>query len=478
MPRSAALPARVRVVRAVDPLVLALVAVVFFIALKLSSYRSFGVHGEAANFEYMLWSVLRGEPLRQSAVDSHFFSQHFSPILYALAPLYSIFRSPVFLLVLQASVAALAVIPLYWLSRTSLQNRWGAVAIGAAYLTQRHLSYGLMYDFHMEIFYPLLYFSVFLFMERRKWPLFYLFLLLTITVKEDANVANAGLGMFLIAQRQYRHGIATLVLSLSILLVTFGLIFPYFRRDLLESGYQFAHYWTGYGDSIRDVIGGMLDPGKHAEVILTGTKLRKMFTLFANFGFLPLGTWTGALFLVGPNWFMLYSSEQRLLHGPLIYYGLLAIPFLFFSSIRTLRRLQERNWVGARYAVVVGAVVLLLVCLANSRIFQQLRPEAWRRDERFHVAEAMIEAVPSTAAVSAQIDLQAHFPIRRVRSQIPRDIDCAEYLLFDLLGNTYPLSREENRALADSLRGSSDWTVISEDAGFALFHRTSEALWN
>lgn len=456
-----------------DLLVITLVSLTFFIALKIHQYFAFGVHGELANFEYMIWSTLEGRFLALDSSGTSFFSQHVSPILLGLVPLYAVFRSPLMFLVVQACAAGLAVIPLYLLVDRCLESRASAIAITLSYFFSRVLNYGLMYDFHMEIFFPLLFFCAFWAMEGHRWGWFYLFLLLALSVKEDAGIASLGLGLYLVSTRRRKHGLAAVVISATWLLLSFLVVIPWFRRGLEHTGYMFASYWSGYGDTLGEVLKNMLNPLRHVGVLFTLEKLGKTFNLLSVFLFLPLLSWRVALFLVVPSWFILYSSDHPLLIGASIYYGLLITPFLFYASVLVLRNIATR-WPKSRSRwVPILAALVLLVHFGNSRIFKQLRPTSWRIEPRFQTAERMIERIPTSAPVAAQVDLQSHLPVRAERHLIRREIGSVDYLLFDVEGNPWPLSKESNARLADSLRCAPEWKVLEETGGFLLMRRQS-----
>jgi hypothetical protein len=223
-----------------------------------------------------------------------------------------------------------------------------------------------------------------------------------------------------------------------------------------------------------EILRNMLNPLRHFEVIFTPAKLAKMFNLFSVFLFLPLLNWRVLLFLVVPSWFILYSSDNPLLYGVANYYGLQITPFLFYGSLIVLRRIQEwRRWRSRKF-LLAATTLVLLVNLGNSRIFKQLNPAYWRIDPRFQVAEEMISRIPREAPVAAQVDLVSHVPVRAGRFLVPYGIAEADYLLFDLEGNGYPLTRQENIALEVSLRESGAWTVLQAADGFVLMRRAEE----
>lgn len=165
-----------------------------FLTLKIRQYLQFNVGSELADYETLLWNTLHGRFLQVKSAHVSFLAEHFSPILLLGVPLYALAPSPWTLLVLQALIGAAAVIPLCFLTAAFTPLRWPPLALGIAYAVSRTVNYGLMYDVHPEILYPLLFFGVFLAAERRRWGLYALLLALALSVKEDAFIPVIGLG--------------------------------------------------------------------------------------------------------------------------------------------------------------------------------------------------------------------------------------------------------------------------------------------
>jgi hypothetical protein len=309
-------------------------------------------------------------------------------------------------------------------------------------------------------------------MVRDRWTVFTVLLLLTMTVKEDAMVANLGLGLWLATGGRPRQGLLTAAASLAGLGLAFAVIMPAFTPD--GAPYRFLSYWSDYGTTPRGVLTGMLDPVRQAAVLLDGAKLGKMFNLFGSVLFLPLLHWRTALCLVAPAWYMLYSTNQPVVWGVSIYYGFLIMPLLWLAALENLRRWGLRGPRRAR-AVLVLTALLALVNLANSRLAVQLQPGYWRSDPRWRTAHELLAAIPADAPVAAQVDLVSHLPVRQARWCLPWGVAEARWVLFDLEGNAWPLDLEQNRARARDLAASADWTVRDERDGFLLLERSAAA---
>src|SRR5437588_301635 len=83
----------------------------------------------------------------------------------------------------------------------------------------------------------------FLALERDRTALFVLLLALAATVKEDAFVAIAGIGVFLALSGRRARGIAVALAAAAGLVLVMGGVLPHFRGQAPGSEYRFASYW-------------------------------------------------------------------------------------------------------------------------------------------------------------------------------------------------------------------------------------------
>jgi len=457
-----------------DIWILVAAALIFFVAIKTHQYHTLDLKGEIADYETVLWNTLHDRPLQMRETSLSFLSEHFSPVLFLLVPLYACFRTPLALLAAHGVVCALALIPLYFLVKAYTGRRWPPVLVCLAYLFSRTVTKGLLYDFHHEIFYPLFFFCAFLAGVRKKWPIYYLVLVLCASVKEDAFVAIGGLGLFLLFSKDRGdrlHGLATAALAAAGMIAVLYCAMPFFRLSSAGGAYKFAGYWGGYGSSPGEMAMNFVNPLRQAEIFFTPQKTLSMLTLFLSFAFLPFATLRGLAFLVGPNFFILFSSNIDSLFNLSMYYGLLITPFLFYASILGMRSIAAK-W-PSRRDIVLTALAALLLCghIADSRLFKFCRPSYWRENPRYRTAVEIAQTIPCGAAVSAQINLLAYAPPHPERVQFTNNLGRAEYLFLDLRGDTWPLSKNDYDAFVGEKRKSAAWELICERDDFLLFRK-------
>jgi len=260
-------------------------------------------------------------------------------------------------------------------------------------------------------------------------------------VKEDVFVALFGIGVFLLMKRKWIHGSTTALLSIICLLIVVTVVLPYFQGDTATASYKYSAHWSEYGRTNSEILKNMINPVHNCKVIFTQYKLSKMFNLFSVFLFTPLLGGMFAYPLLIPNLFKIYSSSNPLLNGPLIYYGLLITPFLFTASIIGVVRIAGSRKHSKKIVLIIS-ILVFLIHLSNSRIFNGISRKAWEIPSRVATVNEIISDLPSSKSISAQIYLGAHIPVTSRRYYFPNGLGVAEYVLLDTIGNKWPLSAE------------------------------------
>ena len=189
---------------------------------------------------------------------------HFSPILVLLAPLYWIHDGPRTLLVAQAALLALAIVPLWAFTRRRF-GAWGAYAVAGVYALAWPVAETVAFDFHEMAFTPVLSMLV---LERhdagRRWQCVAAAGVLLL-VKEDMGLLVAGFGLYLLTRPGERRlgtafvvaGVAWTWLASRVLIPAFGGAADYYwaydalGRDLPHAA---AHVVTHPWDAMRLLV--------------------------------------------------------------------------------------------------------------------------------------------------------------------------------------------------------------------------------
>jgi uncharacterized membrane protein len=179
-----------------DPYLLAAVFFIAYVLLSVTRYRrmltmswDLGIFEQAVRGYAHLQAPIT--PLKGPGFNA--LGDHFSPVTALIAPFYRVFPSPVTLLVAQALLFAVSVIPV---TRGAglLLGRGRGLAVGAAYGLSWGVQRAVDFDFHEIAFaMPLLAFSLEAVL-RRRWGAALWWALPLVVVKEDLGVTAAMIG--------------------------------------------------------------------------------------------------------------------------------------------------------------------------------------------------------------------------------------------------------------------------------------------
>jgi uncharacterized membrane protein len=308
---------------------------------------------------------------------------HSSFVLFLLAPIYAVFRSPLTLLLAQTLALALGALPVFWIARRELQHDWAAVACAALYLLYPALGFTNLFEFHPEtLATPALLFAFHFTLARRLWAALAAagFALLC---REDVPLVVIPMGLWaawVLRERPasgarmrlaWRWAIALVVPAVLFLVVSFGVLKP--ALNLGQAGY--GDMYGAWGETMGQAMVGMLSNPLRAAAHLfitdgvpPDTQLKLLFHVFllAPLLFLPLASpLTLALALPVLAEHMLSNRPQQ--HQIIYQYTALLTPVYLVAAIRgaaNLSRRFSRDASSTTFAAAVAgiAVVVSLAC--------------------------------------------------------------------------------------------------------------------
>lgn len=363
---------------------------------------------------------------------SHF-SVHLSPVFYLALPIYALFPRPETVQVIQALVLALGVIPLWLTARKlGISNKVSALFC-VVYLLHPALMGGCMYDFHENCFLPVMILWTVYFAEKNKLVPAIVFALLTCSVKEDAAVYIAFLGLFLLLSgRRKAVGASVTVFAVAYFLVACAYLES---KGLGVMAWRYSHI-SSDGTLMGVILTAIKDPVRIVKECFTADKFQFAVMMLLPLGLLPLFTKKisrfilfGGLVLVNllPNWQYQYSLDFQYVFGTLallIYAAMLNYSELTASVRRSLA------------AFACTACVLA----ASARMPSQANYIKYLDElsEEIAVLDEAMTYVPEDASVAATTFLVAHLSERDVIYEIGNTydisdkLDSVEYLVIDL----------------------------------------------
>ena len=351
--------------------------------ISVLSWRRLTVNSwDNAIFEQAIKAYSRFEPpiVPVKGPDYNILGDHFSPIDALLAPFYWVFPSGVTLLVAQAVLIALSVVPITKLAIEKLGNQTGwtvALMYGLAF----GFGGAVIADFHEVAFaVPILAMAGTAFVRQQYQAVIWWSLPLLL-VKEDMGVTVAAIGAAMWLVGQHRRALILMATGALALVLVVWVIIPAFN--------------TGGAYDYTDNLGGDLGIRQN----LTTEWDRKLGTLLLTFGVTGFAALLSPWALVAaPTFAWRFLGDVEYYWGTQWHYSVVLMPILFVAMIDALSKRPKLQWP----AVVLGAAIGGYL-LAGGPVAQLFESETWQQSPRTEALHQAIEKIPEDAVVETDI---------------------------------------------------------------------------
>lgn len=400
--------------------------------------------------------------------DFHLLGDHFHPILALLAPFYWLWPSVRMLLVAQAALVAVSILPIGRLAAQRLGTAKGC-AVAVAYALSWGVQGLVSFDFHEVAFaVPLLAFALAALAERR-WRAAVLWTLPLLAVKEDMGLTVAAVGAVLLLHRQRARGAVLIAAGAAGLLLAVGVVIP----ALNPSGSY--PYWNRVGGDREGLLSLVLN--LPAGFVEHPEKLTLLLSLGALTAFAALRS--PLLLVIAPT--LLYrfvSADEHYWSTGAVHYNAILMPVVFAALLDALPRWQESpRPLFRRYARAVVPATLLYALLSfplYSIWSTATHLDSDRVRTRAAAAHRVLPLVPDGVRIAASNHLA------------PQLVDRCEVILFpDYHGRSYdwilldttrmtgpgripPSDQQETAFRQLEAQG---FTLVKEDHGISLYRR-------
>lgn len=353
----------------------------------------FGIFSQM--FYYMKETFLPMTTLERGTYLSHF-AIHVSPIYYILLPGYLVFQNPMYLQIMQSVILASGAIPLYLLCRHyKLSNKF-TICIVIAFFFMPAVSGGCYYDIHENCFLLPLLLWLFYSAEKRKIPLFYLFGILTLLVKEDAFIYVVFACIyFIIAKKLYFHG--SMLLIISVFYFGFALFLLYMQ------GYgamvnRFNNFMANKNGSLLEVIKTVLvNPALVISESFETEKLLYAITMLAPLGFLPVFCKRPQqIILLMPFVLINLMPDYSYQHSIYFQYNFGVMAFLFYLVIINIKRLKGKLKKFMALFIVIGTIAGFFCTSAG---FSSYFFRYFENQDTINTINMYLDDIPSDASV-------------------------------------------------------------------------------
>jgi uncharacterized membrane protein len=480
---------RIRTGRAATGIVIAASAgyAVFFSFFTIRYHRNLhSTSFDLALEENILWNIIHGFKFFRSSpfsgsTGSHF-GNHATFFSYLIAPVYALYQHAETLLVIQSVLMGAAAIPLFYFARRHLGS-WTACFVGLTYLLYPPLHGAALYDFHYLPLGPVFLWSALYCLEARRdrWAL--VFIVLTISVREDVAIGLGIVGAYLLLSGQ-RPRVGIVVGAVGVL--TF-VILKLIVMPLFAGHDSFVYMYNGLLPSGEATFGGVLktvatNPGFTFASLIEQNKLIYILQLFVPLAFLPVFRPLGLLFVPVGFLFTLLSTGYAPLIQTSFQYTTHWTSYLFIGLVAALawfrRADNDSVWRGGPRSGRSTGALLALACAILPTTYQYgafLQQHTVRGGfglydfdttkeelaDRKHLKE-LTRRIPPKASVAGSENLVPQVSNRAEAYTLRTGNFLADYLLF-----TIPIRSDERPYVADPI-SSGQYGLVAISGPFGL----------
>ena len=407
-------------------------------------------------FDQVIWHYSNFQTpyssVRSNLLTENLLGDHFHPILILLAPIYWFTDRVEALLVAQALLFAIPIVPIYLFTEKRL-GKFAGFMFALSYSIFWGIQTAVEFDFHEIAFaVPLIALAIY-FVDEEKWTPYFVCLVLLLLTKENLSVLVFFFGVYLLAIRHFKQGLISMAAGVMWFFLSLKLFIPFFVEPMTTRGEQrrYYRYWnyTKFGPGPFSALATIIkNPWLVIQTLFSpAEKLQTYWYTFHPFLFL---SFFSPLFLLAiPLVAERFLSDSANLWAVNFHYTAVLVPILVMSSVDGLARITRRlKRIKPAYIIIpVSCLVLLL----NARMFSQFPlyrltvPEFWRLSSSDLAGRKAIALIPPAASVTTQGPITPHLSHRRMiyvlhpGIRIP-DSECAQPRSAPALWSRWPRS--------------------------------------
>lgn len=421
---------------------------VLFSYITISRYKmfsascyDFGIFAQM--YDYMATTGMPLTTCERGYLMSHFYV-HFSPIYYIFLPIYMIVRMPQTLLVIQSVMVFAAVIPLFMILKSHKVKPVLTVIICYIYMLAPAIVQPLLFDFHENKFIPFFMLWLIYCLENKKIKATYIFLILTLMIKEDTSIYIMIIALyFIISGKNVKHGVISLIVSV----IYFIAVMAFIQANgmgLMEGHYG-LYYLKGQDGIVPMIRNILYAPGFFVKNVFAEENFEYIIYTIGSLLFIPMiNKDLKNLILLIPFVAFGLMTDYTYQHdiGYQYTYGLMIIMiYLFIININGLSD-EFKNIVCL---TSLCAVVILSVNYRADTLTYY--PDTYKSNESFYEArEDVLDKIPENVSITVNTFILPHLYDYKELYMFDDNYNETDYYILDS-GNTDEVSAFENSEL-------------------------------
>lgn len=303
----------------------------------------------------VIWNTWQGDWFASTVEVTHYLGDHVQLIFLILAPLFGLWEDARILLILQAVLLSLGVIPLYRIALRCLEDRWLAAIFGVVYLLYPLLGFVNRFDFHPLVFTIPLFLAAWDALETDRLVWANIFVLLALSLREEVGLTVCVFGIYTaIFLDKRRIGSIWAIVGLGWSLFALFSIIPHFRSA--DSDTISRYSWLG--ESPQAILTTIISwPNIILNHLAVPYRAALPVKLLLPVGFLSLLA-PAPLLIAIPS--LAYNMLSQTASQSSIYFQYMApaVPFVFVAAVHGAKRVQD--WLSGQQSRLLLTIFLVV----------------------------------------------------------------------------------------------------------------------
>lgn len=416
-------------------------------------------------FEQSVRSYAEGRPPTSllKGVDYPLLGDHFSPIVALLGPIYAMFPGVEVLLIGQAMLLAVGVVPLVFWAARELRTT-STIVVALSYGLAGGLAHAAGFDFHEIAFaVPLLAFSLAALGQSSlcaaaAWaaPL--------VLVKEDLGITVVTIGVLIAVIGSTRAGRRVGVLTGGFGAVSTAVETLVFIPAVNPAGTNQYTHQLGVDTALIQAT----------TFFSNDLKITTLVLLLLPTAFIALRS--PLLFVALPTLAWRFLSDNPHYWGTAFHYDAVLVPIVtaaFIDGLVRLRRRHPNDQTSLQSALVVSLAATIAL-LSVSPLTQLLTPVMWQPSAHERVVRDILDQIPDGTTVAASNSLAPQLTSRAEVSMVgvvPPESDAPRFIVADTsIRHQYPMDARELAAFLRKAEGV-EYEVVEARDGVVLLEK-------
>ncbi|PTN10291.1 DUF2079 domain-containing protein [Mangrovibacterium marinum] len=419
---------------------------------------------------------------------------HFSPLIFLLAPFYFIFGTYTLLIVQVAFIIA-GGIGSYRYSSLLTENEFTKQTVMIHFFCIWGIYSALAFDFHLNVIAAMLVPWLFVFNKKGNIKSLLLVSILILLTRENMSLWLAFIFTGLWIDKKLRFsGFTKLIYpaAIAISIIYFVTVTSYIMPGFVpyESSGQLARY-SHLGNNLSEIVKTIiLEPFQSVKMLFSNTKQGDIYQ--------PIKTELHLMVLLAGGWLFLFRPSFLVMLVPIYFQKLLSndpgmwginyhysiefVPILSLLFIEVTSGINHKKWL---YPVTLSILVLTASSTTYTFFHRKsiwytevkanpFSPTHYKSNLQIQTINHQLNTIPQNSAVSCHYSLAPHLAYREEIYHFP-NIKNAEYIV--LLKNTtsfYPLQKDEYLEKIEAYRNSEIFSIWSESNDLIIFSKSKK----